>query len=440
MPGVLIAELSSRGGEGMDFFGSKRGMVLVASALLLSGCFDGFKSSSPVKNTSSSLPSPTPSPTPTPTPAPTPGPTPTPTGMHVAMGAGGAPGQIVDSQGHAVKFHGVNKMGSEYACVQGSGIFDGPTDQDSVNAMITWKVNVVRIPLNEDCWLAINGVNSAYAGSNYQAAIANYVQLLNSNGIMAILELHWSAPGTQLANRQLAMADFDHSPTFWGEVASAFAGNDMVIFDLFNEPYITDWSCWAHGGFCAQDANGNSYNVAGMESLLSAVRGAGAENLVLLGGLAYANDFSNWVGSVNSINNSLTGNVAASWHQYDFNFSSGCPSSGNGYYSLFTCLSGAQTASNAHINIVLAAGFPVVLGETGISAFSSSTGAPFTATQIQSLMNWQENLLAFMDQQGQGYLGWSWNTDAVPSLISDSSSYAPSSYFGVTYKNHLSVF
>jgi endoglucanase len=45
--------------------------------------------------------------------------------------------------------------------------------------------------------LAINGVNAAYAGSNYINAIVNYVNLLNANGLVAILDLHWNAPGTQ---------------------------------------------------------------------------------------------------------------------------------------------------------------------------------------------------------------------------------------------------
>jgi hypothetical protein len=36
-------------------------------------------------------------------------------------------------------------------------------------------MNVVRIPLNEDCWLGINGVNPAYGGYNYQKAIGDFV-------------------------------------------------------------------------------------------------------------------------------------------------------------------------------------------------------------------------------------------------------------------------
>src|ERR1700688_4836101 len=89
---------------------------------------------------------------------------------------------LVDVNQQPVRFLGVNLSGPEYACIQGWGIFDGPSDAASVQAIASWHVNTVRVLLNEDCWLGINGVNSAYAGSNYQQAIVNYVNLLHQNG------------------------------------------------------------------------------------------------------------------------------------------------------------------------------------------------------------------------------------------------------------------
>ncbi len=63
-----------------------------------------------------------------------------------------------------------------------------------------------------------------------------------------------------------------------------------------------------------------------MASLLHAVRNAGANNVVILGGLAYSSDFSQWVALVNTIptlasrlNGLSIANVAASSHSYDFN-------------------------------------------------------------------------------------------------------------------------
>jgi endoglucanase len=73
--------------------------------------------------------------------------------------------QLRDANNNVVHLHGVNYSGSEYACIQGWGIFDGPSDQTMVNALLSWHVNIVRIPLNEDCWLGINGSPPAYSGN-----------------------------------------------------------------------------------------------------------------------------------------------------------------------------------------------------------------------------------------------------------------------------------
>ena len=142
--------------------------------------------------------------------------------------------------------------------MQGWGIFDGPNDAASVQAIAAWHTNVVRVPLNEDCWLGINGVNANYSGTTYQDAIVNYVNLLNQNGLYAIVELHWSAPGTTSATGQNPMPDADHSPAFWSSVASTFKTNHAVLFDLFNEPFPDNnqdttaaWTCWKNGGTCS---------------------------------------------------------------------------------------------------------------------------------------------------------------------------------------------
>ena len=100
--------------------------------------------------------------------------------------------RLVDGHGRPVLLHGVNRSGTEFMCVQGHGIFDGPADQASVSAMKAWGVNAVRVPLNEACWNGESYVNPAYAGASYQDAIKAYVNLLNANGMVAILDLHWT--------------------------------------------------------------------------------------------------------------------------------------------------------------------------------------------------------------------------------------------------------
>jgi endoglucanase len=376
--------------------------------------------------------------------------------LHVSAGL------IVDGKGTPVEFHGADETGSQTNCAYQAGgnasdgypgFFDMPNTQAGVNQMLAWKINAVRVPLNEDCWLGIN--NLPFGGStssDYQSAMEQFVGLLTTNGMSVIVDLHWAGPGTDPTDPslgQIPMADADHAVTFWTSVASAFKSNGSVIFDLYNEPNITDWSCWVRGAAasanCAQ-AKGSAYAVAGMATMLQAVRSVGASNLAILGGLAYAQDFSNWVTSVQSIpslpaplNGISIDNVAASWHAYDFNSAyTQCPSQYNQpAYSAPSCATAQQFAVKSGITDVLSAGFPVVIGEMGISAFSASTASHFSAAQLTVLQSWLDGLMTYMEGQKQGYLAWSWDRAQTPVLITDFTTGAPTPYFGATVQKHL---
>jgi hypothetical protein len=324
---------------------------------------------------------------------------------------------LVNASGAAVVLHGVDRSGTEYACVQGNGIFDGPSDQASITAMRSWGVTAVRVPLNEACWNAESYVDAAYAGASYQSAIEAYVNLLNDNGIVAILDLHWtdgaysgtsSGCASAEAICQKPMPDAAESVPFWTSVATAFKGNDAVIFDLFNEPYPSradnfneteGWQCWLNGG---SSCVGISYPVAGMQTLVNAVRGAGANNVIMLGGIEYANDLTQWLTYEPA---DPDGNLVASWHSYNFN----------------TC--STQSCWTSQVAPV-AAKVPVVAGEIGENDCAD--------TYIDPLMTW-------LDSASISYLAWAWNADfncsQGPGLITDYDG-APTAY-GAGYEAHL---
>jgi hypothetical protein len=209
-------------------------------------------------------------------------------------------------------------------------VFDGPSDEASILATKSWThITAVRAPLNEACWNGESYVDSAYAGTAYQQAVENYVKLLNANGIVAILDLHWtdglytgtsSGCSSAQAVCQKPMPDAAEALPFWTSVAQAFKGNDAAVFDLFNEPYAsratgettTGRECWLNGGTCP----GIGYQVAGMQSMVDAVRSAGATNVLMLGGEEYANDLSQWLTYVPT---DPDGDLVASWHSYSNN-------------------------------------------------------------------------------------------------------------------------
>src|SRR5256886_7148513 len=152
-------------------------------------------------------------------------------GVQVPPGLAPAPAvhvqgnRLVDSGGRPLRLRGVNRSGAEYACAQGWGIFDGPSDSASVSAIASWRANVVRLPLNETCWLGINGVTAAYAGANYQQAIADYVARLNRAGLVVILDLHWTAAATATAPGPAPMPDPHPTADFSRPLAPASRPN-----------------------------------------------------------------------------------------------------------------------------------------------------------------------------------------------------------------------
>jgi endoglucanase len=320
--------------------------------------------------------------------------------------------ELVDSTGQRVVLHGVDRSGTEYMCVQSNGIFDGPNHQAAVSAMLKWDVNAVRVPLNEACWNGESYVNPAYAGANYQNAIKAYVHLLNANGIVAILDLHWTdgaytGPSSGCSSAQAVcqkpMPDAAQAVPFWTSVANAFKGNNAVIFDLFNEPYASratgstasGWRCWLNGGTCP----GISYQVAGMQSLVNAVRSTDASNVLMLGGEEYANDLRQWLSHEPA---DPDHDLAASWHSYNFNACSN--------QSCWT----SQVAP-------VAASVPVIAGEIGENDCGGSYITPLTS---------------WMEGQGISFVAWAWNADFAcgsgPGLITDYTG-TPTGY-GAAYK------
>ncbi|MFD9306792.1 cellulase family glycosylhydrolase [Streptomyces sp. NPDC060048] len=367
-------------------------------------------------------PSPTtPTPTPTgPTPSPT-GPTPTPTGptdppdpVSGAPELGVTGNRLTDPNGATRRLLGVNRSGAEYMCVQGHGIFDGPVDDASVRAIADWEANTVRIPLNEECWLGLDNIKPEYRGASYIEAIKGLVDRVLAHGMTPVVELHWtygqytgnsSGCADVHASCQKPMPNAQYTPAFWTSVANTFKNDRRVVFDLFNEPYpdratstsAQAWACWRDGGTCP----GIGYEVAGMQDLLDAVRATGARNVVLVPGIAYSNDLSQWL---NHSPTDPTGNLAAAWHVYNFN----------------TCSNEACWDSTL---APVAARVPLVAGEIG----ENTCGHAFI-----------DRVMAWSDARALSYLGWTWNTwncSSGPALITSYDG-TPTS-FGIGLRDHL---
>lgn len=309
---------------------------------------------------------------------------------------------FVNGSGQTIRLLGVDHASFEYACVQGYGYDDGHMDEADAAAIASWGANAVRVPLNEDCWLGINGQPNTsqepLTQAGYKQAVESYVADLHAHGLYAILDLHWSAPGSMVASGQQPMPD-SHSGAFWSSVASTFKGDPAVVFDVFNEPYSpadprsgedpmhpVSWKCWEEGG-CTVDAYENTsektnqaYAVVGMQTLVNDIRTTGATEPVLVGGLDYANDLSQWL---EHAPNDPLNQEAASFHNY---MGKECDNAG--------CWNGEVAP--------VAANVPVVTGEFDEDNYTESHCPNKTPS------NFDEEYMSWADAHGVGYLAWGW--------------------------------
>ncbi len=303
---------------------------------------------------------------------------------------------LLDGSGRVLTLHGVDISGTQWQCLAGA-TFASPSDEAAVRAIASWHANAVRIPLNEDCWLGINGVRESAA--RYRADIAGYLRRLRRHRLYAILDLHWNAPGRTLSHvgeafaGYFGMADEDHAPAFWHSVASYFRHDRTILFDLFNEPSGISWECWLDG--CLSP---HGFQTAGMQQMLDEVRRAHANQPVIVSGLEKA---------------SVDGTEWLAHHPRD---------------------PGQQLVAGAHIygqasiagfedNLgVVAKRFPVVIGEAG---------------EKNCAHNDLDALLPWADLHGVSYLAWDWFTGACsdPSLITSYTG-TPTDY-GAGYREHL---
>ncbi|HSY22613.1 MAG TPA: glycoside hydrolase family 5 protein [Polyangiaceae bacterium] len=201
--------------------------------------------------------------------------------------------KIVGKSGQPHLFRGLDRPSLEFSCT-------GDIKSDEYEIMQEeWNANVVRLALNQDCWLD-DPSNPTYS-PNYAAIVDTQVQGAIAAGLDIILDLHWSDQGSyatgatcfaSTAGCQQDMAD-EHSLTFWQQVAAKYGSNPNVLFELYNEPHVggympqsADWTTWLSGG------TSSGFTVVGMQQLYTAVRTAGATNLIVIGGLAWAYDLS----------------------------------------------------------------------------------------------------------------------------------------------------
>lgn len=308
---------------------------------------------------------------------------------------------FVNNVGTTIRPTGFNVFVNRCTSISGCTIQFAATD------IKTWHPTMVRITLDEDCWLLINGkTNCLPTGTGtYANQIITYVQQLEAQGILVDIGLFSVAPGTNASVVGQKMPDRDHAPAFWTSVATAFKADQAVVFNLFNEPNglsfdSVGWGCWENGGACGGEV---SYTAAGMQELVTAVRNAGATTQpIVLNGISFAQEFGQFL---TFLPTDPSNSLVAGLHSY---LGNGC---------------GSTSCIDSTFATIQAAGHPVLIEEFG---------------EFDGAHTFYDAVMADADSKSFPWLAWAWillPCTGTVSLITDAT--GTPSVCGSTVKSHL---
>jgi hypothetical protein len=160
----------------------------------------------------------------------------------------------------------------------------GEKIQQSIPVAIDgWKANVIRLPVRDDFWFGRGPFQGKDGGLKYRKIVDGAIELAEARGAYVVLDLHrFGAPMSSHVD-------------FWRDAALRYKNHAAVLFELFNEPHDISWDLWRHGGnlpSAKYPGEPGGETTTGMQALVDAVRGAGARNIVIAGGLGWSYDVS----------------------------------------------------------------------------------------------------------------------------------------------------
>ena len=338
--------------------------------------------------------------------------------------------QVQTLSGCNYRLVGVNIPGLEWqANGMGPPSGGGGDIRQSITAAVnTWKANVIRIPLDQDFWFGYSDGNSKSSATqnttymnNYRTIVDGAVTTASNLGCYVELDLHWSGTGSwgsTIGAKQQDLPD-THSTDFWQDVATRYANNPAVLFNLYNEPKGSiSWALWKNGGTVTSITP--NFNTPGFQSLVTTIRNTGANNIIVAGGINWAWDMTGI--AANALTDTGSGNgVMYEAHIYDNKGGSN------------------ETAKialwNSNVTVAVAAGYCVMIGEFGPVTDGSQDDTGCTPFE-SDLISWING----NNTQNYAYnaMGWDWHQGAAPKLISDWS-FTPTGCHGTQVKNWLAA-
>ena len=184
---------------------------------------------------------------------------------------------VFTASGARMILGGIHRTG--YTTATGDSIGDAEAD-----ALAPWT-SMVRIASNAS--LVADPCDSG--GVDYLTRLDGAVTALTSRNVVALIDLHKSAPTPCTTSRQLPLPGADQATAFWTTIAQRYSSNPLVAFELWNEPHGITTAQWVNGGVL-DDGTGSPYLAAGMQQLYDTVASVSTSNLILVDPPGYSSD------------------------------------------------------------------------------------------------------------------------------------------------------
>jgi hypothetical protein len=325
--------------------------------------------------------------------------------------------EVVDGQNRRVHLRGVNTASMEW-----SSDGEGHILQTIRTAIQDWHVNIIRLPLAQDRWFG-KAPEQTDDGKAYRALVKQVVDTCAERGAYVMLDLHWSDAGEwgkQIG--QHVMPD-KNSVEFWKSLADTYKNHPAVLFDLYNEPHDVTWDIWLKGGTVTEKTRTRgsttvtekTFEAVGMQALLDTVRGTGARNVVVAGGLDWAYDLSGILDGRQLSDPKGNGVIYAN-HAYPFKGD-----------TVEKWISKMETATKK---------LPVIVSEFGAEPRRGPGQTAAPEGEARSTEWVRRVLQAMKEHDDWHWTAWDLHPAAGPSLISDWN-YTPTPYFGAWVKQAL---
>jgi hypothetical protein len=313
--------------------------------------------------------------------------------------------QVLNKANQPVWLQGVNVVSLEFL-VRGDHLL-----KSLVVAVDEWKSNIIRLPVKEEYWFG-KSAEQKDGGAAYRELVDTAITLAANRGAYVLLDLHrFGAPRAEHAD-------------FWKDASTRYKNHPALVFDLFNEPHGISWEVWRNGGFVeekkkpadedafltpeekAKQAKG--FQSIGMQALLDAVRGAGAQNVVLVGGLDWSYD--------------LTG-IAKGFELKD----------DGGHGIIYASHIYPWKRDWAGKVLLVAEKHPILLGEVGADIHKMNF---IPADAQEDPYTWVPDMLGLIQKYKLHWTGFSFHPKASPVLIEDWT-FKPTPYWGAFAKRAL---